>query len=301
MAESSQHPLTPGVLTVGASRAGSATGQRALLTTLAIVIGSAILGIIGGLIWAAIAPQALFVVASHGVAYVVNPETSAFIAADGWFSIVGIIGGLVIGLAGYLFGARRYGPLPVAGVLVGATAASLLAWWTGRNIGLGSFRHQLGTSKAGTLLRQPADLGAHSALVFWPLAAGAVIAGIELMFVLRERRRRLATTGPLTSRGQYSRGQFSRQYRGQHGPAPQGPAAQTGLDGSGGHPSMDGHPSLDGASLDGASLDGASLDGASRDGASRDGQGPRPGPDGQGSQRPADSRQADRTSDQHDA
>jgi hypothetical protein len=293
MAESSQHPLTPGVLTVGASRAGSATGQRALLTTLAIVIGSAILGVIGGLIWAAIAPQALFVVASHGVAYVVNPETSAFIAADGWFSIVGVTGGLIIGLAGYLLGARRYGPLPVAGVLVGATAASFLAWSTGRSIGLGSFRHQLGTSKAGTLLRQPADLGAHSALVFWPLAAGAIIAGIELTFVLRERRRRLATSGPLASRGQYSR-----QYRGQHGRA-----AQAGLDGPGGHPGLDGHTParmhLDGPSLDGqASLDGqVTLDGQ----ASLDGHGQQPGPAGQRSQHQADNLQADRTSDQHDA
>lgn len=165
---------------------------RVLLVTLAIAAGGALLGLVGGLIWSAVAPQAVFQVQSPGVAYVVNPETTAFIAADGYFSLIAAIGGLTIGLAAYLFGVRRYGPLPAVGALAGATAAAFLAWWTGSNLGLSSFRHQLGTSKNGTLLRQPVDLGAHGALAFWPLAAGGLIGGIELILLLRERQRAAA-------------------------------------------------------------------------------------------------------------
>jgi hypothetical protein len=178
---------------------GSATEPlRALLVTVAIVIGAALLGLAGGLVWSAIAPEALFVVTGRGVAYVVNPETNAFIAADGWFSVVAVVGGVIIGLIAYLFGVRRHGPLPAAGALVGATAAGFLAWWVGRNIGLSAFRHQLGVSKNGALLRQPIDLGAHGALTFWPLAAGAVIGGIELMLAMRDRQRRTRPAVPVT-------------------------------------------------------------------------------------------------------
>jgi len=187
MAESSQHPPPPGG-PGGGARPGDAPGQlRALSAALAIAAGSALLGIAGGLIWAAIAPQAQFVVASRGAAYVVNPETSAFIAADGWYSAIAVAGGAIIGLAAYLLGVRRFGPLPAAGALVGATAAAFLAWWAGRNVGLAAFRHRLEISKPGALIRQPADLGAHGALAFWPLAAGVVIGGIELVLALREQ------------------------------------------------------------------------------------------------------------------
>jgi hypothetical protein len=167
-------------------------GRRALLTTLAVAVGGAVLGIVGGLVWSALAPRAQFQVASRGVAYVVNPETTAFIAADAWFVAIGLVGGALIGLASYLLGVRRFGPLPVVGALAGATAAAFLAWWTGSSIGVTGFRHQLGIARPGTLIRQPVDVGAHGALAFWPLAAGIVIAGIELTGSMRDRQRRPA-------------------------------------------------------------------------------------------------------------
>jgi hypothetical protein len=171
-------------------------GPRVILATAGIVVGAALLGIAGGLVWTAVAPRAVFMVSAPGVAYVVNPETSAFIAADGWYSVVAAVGGVVIGVAGYLIGVRRYGPLPVAGVLAGATAAAFTASWTGRHIGLAAFRHELGAARAGALIRQPVVLGAHGALAFWPLAAGAAVGIIELILALRDRRQQ-AAPGPV--------------------------------------------------------------------------------------------------------
>jgi hypothetical protein len=170
-------------------------GLRVILTTAAIVAGAALVGVAGGLVWAAVAPRALFMVSAPGVAYVVNPETTAFIAADGWFSVVAAVGGVIIGVGGYLAGVRRHGPVPVAGILAGATAAAFLAAWIGGQVGLGAFRHQLAAAKAGALVRQPVVLGAHGALAFWPLAAGAAVGIIELIAALADRRRQ-AHPGP---------------------------------------------------------------------------------------------------------
>jgi hypothetical protein len=162
------------------------------MVTLLIVAGSVAVGVAGGLAWSALAPQAVYSVSSPGVAFVVNPETTAFIAADAWFTIVAGAGGLIIGLAAWLLGVRRHGPLPVAGALAGATLAAFAASYTGSRVGLAAFRHELSTGRAGQLIRQPPDLGARGALAFWPLAAGLTIGAIELALTLRDRQSRPA-------------------------------------------------------------------------------------------------------------
>jgi hypothetical protein len=167
-------------------------GPRVIALTVGIAVGGAVLGLAAGFAWAGLAPRALYMAAQPGLAYVINPETSAFIAADGWYSVVAAVGGIIIGVTGYLIGVRRYGPVPVVGVLAGATAAAFAAAWTGHSVGLAAYRHQLGSARAGDLIRQPAALGAHGALAFWPLAAGAAVAVLELVAALRERRRRAA-------------------------------------------------------------------------------------------------------------
>lgn len=292
-----------------APRPAAALAPRALLISLAILLGSALLGIVAGLLWSAIAPQALFMVASRGVAYVVNPETSAFIAADGYFSIIAVAGGALIGLAAYLAGVRRFGPIPAAAALAGATAAAFLAYWAGSNVGLDDFRHRLAAAKPGVLLRQPAQLGAHGALAFWPLAAGAVVGGIELLLTMRERQRRqLAAaaqssgpgavplgTGPAAGAppvppGEVPPGQYPApgQYPGAGGPEQRGALDGHGADGH----RVDGHGAgsrgLDGYGFGqraaGGPAAGPYPDGHRRDGQAFDGQpgwrqpGPAPDP-----------------------
>jgi hypothetical protein len=149
-------------------------------------------------------------------AYAVNPETSAFIAADGSYCFITLAGGVLTALVCYRF-IHRYGPVPMAGLVVGSVAAAFLAMWTGHwATGSGSFDHLLATSKPGTLLHAPISLGAHGALAFWPLAAAAVAGGFELVSFLRAR----SQAGRQLMRGSY------------------GPAADShGPDGLGGQPS----------------------------------------------------------------
>lgn len=164
----------------------------AALTAVLIVVGSVLLGVAAGSVWAAAAPRVLYQVytLSPPTAYATNPETSAFIAADGWYCFIALTGGAIIGLIGYVFGVRRYGPVPMAGIIIGSVAAAFITAWVGQQLSGGpGFDQLLATSRPGTLLHAPIQLGARGALAFWPFAAAGVAGGIELVGVLKARHR----------------------------------------------------------------------------------------------------------------
>ena len=163
-----------------------------LVALVAVIAGTAVLGAATGFLWASLAPRALAVVVARGSANVVNPETNAFIAADAWFMLLTVIGGVISGLLGYALAVRRHGALAMAGVLAGALAATLLAMWIGQRSGTAAFNHGLAIDRPGTLLRVPLMLGGRGPLAFWPIAAGLTAGGSELVVGLRERRRRPA-------------------------------------------------------------------------------------------------------------
>jgi hypothetical protein len=199
MTQPGQYPDAPRSGPVPAAASGPAQGAGwtgtaarfggAVAALLATMAASAALGLLTGLLWSAIAPRALLVVQSRGVAYVVNPETSAFIAAEGWFCLLTAAAGLVCGVAGYFIVVRRYGAVAVSGLALGGVAAALLAMWTGQQQGLAGFRSQLAASPAGVKLHEPLVLAGHGALAFWPLFAALAVGAIELASQSSERRR----------------------------------------------------------------------------------------------------------------
>jgi hypothetical protein len=165
--------------------------RGAVLVAVLLIAVGAILGLLGGLIWAAASPQVVYQVAtlSPPTAYAINPETSAFIAADGIFTFIALGGGALLGVVGYLFGVRRYGLLPMIGLIGGAVAAAYIAKWLGPELtGQQTFNAKLASSKPGQFLRAPITLGAHGALAFWPVAAALVAGVLELLSFMRARR-----------------------------------------------------------------------------------------------------------------
>jgi hypothetical protein len=153
----------------------------AVIAALAVAAGTAALGVLAGLSWAALAPRPLLVIASPGEAALVNAETSAFIAADAAFCLVCLAGGAISGALGYLLAVRKHGPLAMAGLLAGALAAAFVARWVAQHSGLAAFQHQLATLPVGARLHDSLKLGATSALGLWTLAAGVVAGGLELL------------------------------------------------------------------------------------------------------------------------
>jgi hypothetical protein len=201
MAEPSQLPIPPSPdRRPSWRRGGRVLGMPPVVAALAaVLVGTALLGVAAGFAWAVAAPRALAVVVSRGSADVVNPETNAFIAADGWFTLLTAIGGVISGLLGYLFAVRRYGPFAMAAVLVGGLPAALIAMWIGQESGNAAFNHALQVGQPGVLVHAPLSLGGIGALAFWSMFACLTAGGIEAVRQLRERqaaRARVQSYGP---------------------------------------------------------------------------------------------------------
>jgi len=168
--------------------------RRAVLLFAAGLVGSAVLGLLAGLVWGELAPRALLQEVGAGEAAIVNAETRAFIGADAWFCGIAVVAGLLTGIFGYWFLiARQAGAAgghggasrgeqglasraaAVTGLILGALAGALVMMWIGGQIGLSGYSHALASSRNGTLFDSSLTLGAKSALAFWPLLTSAVI------------------------------------------------------------------------------------------------------------------------------
>ena len=159
---------------------------------LAVLAASALVGLAGGVAWALLAPRVTYVVVSARTAELSNAETSAFIAGDAWYCLVGLAGGAAIGLGGYVLGVRRHGPAAMAALAAGGVAAGLAARWLGQLWGRSQFYSLLASSHPGALLHRPLLLGGGDAILWpavvcWPLAACAV-AGALAAFTMSDER-----------------------------------------------------------------------------------------------------------------
>jgi hypothetical protein len=164
----------------------------ALAAFAAVTAGTALLGVAAGFGWAAVAPRPLIVVLGPGMPYIANQETSAFIVADGWFTLLAVAGGVISGVLGYALAVRRHGAPAMAAIMAGGAAAALIARWIGQRSGAAAYHHALALGQPGARLQAPLTLGGWGALALWPLAAGLVAGGIEAAIAVRERRRRAA-------------------------------------------------------------------------------------------------------------
>ena len=233
-------PLPPGGQ-ASPSAAGTWLGPqpgRALLAAVLVLAGSAVVGIAGGMTWALVAPRVQYQMYSlkPPTAYATNPETSAFIAADGWYCFIALAGGVLIGLLAYLFAIRRFGALPMAGAVAGSVAAAFIAQWLGHQASGGpGFNELLTTSKPGTYLYAPISLGSHGALAFWPLAAAAVAGGIELFAAMRIRHQVPASGVAMPGMDSFSSAPYPvpRPDSGQPGASDRALRPDTGFSGSG--------------------------------------------------------------------
>jgi hypothetical protein len=145
----------------------------------ATVIGSAALGLLGGLIWSEAAPRALLQEISSGTAELMNAETRAFIGADAWFCGIAVVAGLLTGVIGYRFAIARHTggtrAAIAAGLILGGVAGGFVMLWLGQQIGLSAYNHHLASSANGTVFPESLTLGARSALAFWPMFTAIVI------------------------------------------------------------------------------------------------------------------------------
>jgi len=145
----------------------------------AVLAGSAVLGLLGGLVWEQLAPRAMLQEIGTGTAELINAETRAFITADVWFCGIAVVAGLLTGVLGYRFAvSRREGAtraLVVACLIIGGLVGALVMLWLGERLGQSGYYQHLASSPNGTVFPATLALGARSALAFWPMLTAIVL------------------------------------------------------------------------------------------------------------------------------
>ncbi|GGJ85780.1 hypothetical protein GCM10010123_14270 [Pilimelia anulata] len=125
----------------------------------AVLAVLAVLGAPLGLLWRALAPDVPLRMTEDGP-ILTSPQPEQFVAADGWFALLGVAFGVLAAVVVWAWLRRYRGAIQLAAVVLGAVAAGLIGWWVGRQLGLAAYRDLIDTAAAGTLLEKPADLRA---------------------------------------------------------------------------------------------------------------------------------------------
>ncbi|MEU5552441.1 DUF2567 domain-containing protein [Micromonospora sp. NPDC047793] len=122
-----------------------------------------VMGLLGaplGLLWAVLAPATPVIKSGPTQAVYGQAQPEQPIAADGWFSLLGLGFGVLAALVVWLVLRRYRGPVGLVVVVAGGLAAALVAWQVGRRIGLSGYERLLDSAPDGTRLAKPADLRA---------------------------------------------------------------------------------------------------------------------------------------------
>jgi hypothetical protein len=141
-----------------------------------------------GMLWERVSPKPTYVNLS-GAIYLNNQDTTAFIAVDTWFLVLGLLAGLLAGCLGYW---RYRRGLPT---MLGLTGAAVLGAFIARHVGMALgpptiIQGALGVPDGGTF-HANFQLKASAVLLAWPV--GVVLAYVCLIGGL-ERPPRAATT-----------------------------------------------------------------------------------------------------------
>lgn len=123
------------------------------------------LGVVAGVVWKLVTPVVRLPRVAGGLEL---DETSGarLFAAEGWFAVLALVGGAVLGIVAVVLAARVGWPVvPLAAVA--ALGAGVLAWRVGVALA--------GHPRAPTgPVAVPLTLSGHSVLALWPLATALV-------------------------------------------------------------------------------------------------------------------------------
>jgi hypothetical protein len=151
------------------------TWRRTALVGVLAGLAVAVLGAPLGVLWHFLAPTVPVIDAGANGFVVNDPSPEEYIAADGWFTIIGFAFGLILAIVAWMVLRRDRGPALLLGVTIGALGAAPLAWWTGRMIGRSAYEHWRTVAAAGGTYAAPPDLHAKGALLVPAFAAVIVL------------------------------------------------------------------------------------------------------------------------------
>ena len=140
-------------------------------------------GAIAGLVWKLVVPLTTYAVNSDGGAVTSERGLANYVAGDVWFTGLGLVLGLALGLLVWRWFAGVGWPVVVIAVF-GATVMALSCWQTGWWLGPGAFEPRLANASPGDVLPIELTVRAPAAVLVWPF--GAVLPIMLLSSLLRD-------------------------------------------------------------------------------------------------------------------
>jgi hypothetical protein len=130
-------------------------------TALVAVLSAAVVLVLGapfGLLWAWLAPAVPVV--QTGTSVVINDSSpEEYIAADGWYTLLGLGFGLLVAVVAWLLLRRDRGPFLLLGVIAGMLGAGYLVGpWIGEMVGRDDYRHWSETATKGATYLAPPEV-----------------------------------------------------------------------------------------------------------------------------------------------
>ncbi|GID31749.1 DUF2567 domain-containing protein [Paractinoplanes brasiliensis] len=150
--------------------------KRTLVVALGCFLVIVVLGGPLGLLWRALAPSVPVVDAGQAGIVVNDPSPEEYIAADGWFTLLGLGFGLLVAIVAWLVLRRDRGPFLLLSVVLGALGAGwLVAPRVGELIGRSDYQSWAETAQQGATYMAPPEVHALGPTLVPAFAAAIVL------------------------------------------------------------------------------------------------------------------------------
>ncbi|MBU2665699.1 DUF2567 domain-containing protein [Actinoplanes bogorensis] len=159
------HPSGPAEEQTGLGRAWNlrmSAGRPWKRTLTVALVTFGVIVVLGGplgLLWRALAPSVPVINAGQGGIVVNDPSPEEYIAADGWFTLLGLGFGLLVAIAAWFALRRDRGPFLLLSVVLGALGAGwLVAPWAGELIGHADYQSWADSAQQGATYLAPPEV-----------------------------------------------------------------------------------------------------------------------------------------------
>ncbi|NKY52883.1 DUF2567 domain-containing protein [Nocardia vermiculata] len=170
------------------------SSRRELRAALWIVVAVVAVSLVGGAVWAMLAPTETVLVVEPGAAAALTGESTHRFDAVALFACVGVVSGLLSAAAVWRWRSVR-GPLMWGALLVGSLGGAWLMSWFGEQVA-GWIHPGSHNPPVGTVLELAPTVEGWTVLLLQPLMAGLVVMVLSALSTSEDLGRRSATTGP---------------------------------------------------------------------------------------------------------
>jgi hypothetical protein len=133
--------------------------RRSLTAAVTAAVAIVVLGVLLGLLWGWLAPTVPVIKLADGSVVVTDPSPEQYIAADGWFTVLGLGFGLIVTIGSWLALRRDRGPFLLLGIVGGAfVAGRWVAPAVGEFLGRDAYREWREAAAQGATYLAPPEL-----------------------------------------------------------------------------------------------------------------------------------------------